>query len=63
MKWLSTILFSFIFVGSALAAGGGGPVRDVHVDLGDKEALRNGAKLFANYCQGCHSLQYMRCSS
>lgn len=32
------------------------------VDLGDAHALQRGARMYANYCQGCHSLQYMRYS-
>ena len=43
----------------ALASG------DVHldsanVDLRDKASLQRGAKLFAEYCQGCHGLKYAR---
>ena len=29
-------------------------------ELKDKAALQSGAKTFANYCMGCHSMQYMR---
>ena len=29
-------------------------------DLHDKASLQRGAKYFANYCMGCHSLAYMR---
>jgi len=32
----------------------------IAVDLSDKEKLQRGAKLFMNYCSGCHSLRYMR---
>ncbi|NLC62323.1 MAG: cytochrome c1 [Gammaproteobacteria bacterium] len=31
-------------------------------DLGDKASLQRGAKLFMNYCSGCHSLQHLRYS-
>ncbi|MDP1603090.1 MAG: cytochrome c1 [Legionella sp.] len=34
----------------------------IDVDLQDKEKLQRGAKLFMNYCSGCHSLRYMRYS-
>jgi len=30
------------------------------VDLSNKESLQNGAKLFVNYCMGCHSAKYSR---
>ena len=32
----------------------------VEVNLNDKMALQNGAKLFVNYCLSCHSAEYMR---
>lgn len=32
----------------------------VSIDLKDKDRLQRGAKLFMNYCSGCHSLKYMR---
>ena len=44
-----------------LAAGGG----DVHldqanIDLTNKDSLQRGAKIFVNYCLGCHSAKYQR---
>lgn len=44
----------------ALASGG-----EIHLDKapdksGDVAALQNGAKLFTNYCLGCHSASYFR---
>jgi ubiquinol-cytochrome c reductase cytochrome b subunit len=48
----------------AVAAGGGGcgevPCDSFHADLEDKASLQNGAKLFVNYCMGCHSANYSR---
>ncbi|AJQ93995.1 cytochrome c1 [Gynuella sunshinyii] len=32
----------------------------IKTDLTNKESLQNGAKLFMNYCIGCHSLKYAR---
>lgn len=32
------------------------------VNISDKASLQRGAKLYMNYCIGCHSLQYMRYS-
>ncbi len=29
-------------------------------NLGDKLSLQRGARVFVNYCQGCHSLNFMR---
>lgn len=36
------------------------PMEHVSVDVSDKESLQRGAKIFMNYCSGCHSLKYMR---
>jgi len=60
-KMFLTIIFSVICSSwsvTALASGG------VHLDkaeivLGDQQALQRGAKLFSNYCMGCHSLKFM----
>jgi len=32
----------------------------MELDFYDKASLQNGAKLFVNYCMGCHSAQYSR---
>lgn len=46
---------------TALAAGGGNVHLDkMEPDLYDKASLQNGAKLFVNYCMGCHSAQFQR---
>lgn len=50
------LLLSF----SALAANGG--LMQSGTDLSDKASLQRGAKLFMNYCSGCHSLQHLRYS-
>lgn len=43
-------------------AAGGGDVDQAQTDLGNIAAIQRGAKLFVNYCQGCHSAEYMRYS-
>ncbi len=35
-------------------------MRHVSIDVGNKSALQHGARDFARYCMGCHSLRYMR---
>jgi ubiquinol-cytochrome c reductase cytochrome c1 subunit len=44
------------------AAGGGGhaALPSFEADLGNTAGLQRGLRTFANYCQGCHSAQYMR---
>lgn len=46
---------------TALASEGGDTLQ-AGVDLDDSASLQNGAKLYMNYCAGCHSLKYMRYS-
>ncbi len=68
MQWIarpraliSSALVTLTFTGAALAAGGGA-VDQAQTDMGNVAAIQRGAKLFVNYCQGCHSAQYMRYS-
>lgn len=46
--------------GAALAAGGSIPLDKAPQRTNDMAALQNGAKLFVNYCMGCHSAAFMR---
>lgn len=48
--------------GNAFAGGAGIPLQKAHVDLSDSAALQRGARLYMNYCSGCHSLKYLRYS-
>lgn len=44
----------------AMAAGPAVPLDKAPIDLTDKASLQSGAKLFQNYCLGCHQMQYQR---
>ncbi|AXB30445.1 cytochrome c1 [Vibrio campbellii] len=57
-KWI-VILFAML-PSLAMAAGANVPLDKANVNLSDKASLQNGAKLFMNYCFGCHSTQYQR---
>lgn len=48
----------------AFSAGGGAtfPNEKANINLEDKASLQNGAKIFINYCAGCHSMEYVRYS-
>jgi len=46
--------------GLSFAAGGGEGLENANINVHDKAALQRGAALFVNYCQGCHSMQYLR---
>ena len=63
MKKLLTAILFLVPV-AAFAAGGGAiyPNDPANVDLNDKTSLQNGAKLYVNYCLGCHSMEYVRYS-
>jgi len=54
------LLLTLLLPSIALAAGSGLALQDANTDIHDKESLQNGAKLFVNYCMGCHSLKYAR---
>jgi len=46
---------------TALAEEGGG-YANANINVHDQASLQRGARLFMNYCVGCHSLKYMRYS-
>lgn len=60
-KILIALAFA-LFSGQGMTAGGGGDVMSADADVTDTASLQNGAKLFVNYCMGCHSMKYMRYS-
>lgn len=60
-KFLIALVFA-LASSQAVASEGGGKFMDAHPDVTDKASLQNGAKLFVNYCMGCHSMKYMRYS-
>lgn len=46
----------------AFASGDNSLMKSSGADLNDQASLQRGAKLFVNYCLGCHSLKYLRYS-
>ena len=59
MKKLVIGLFALLPTLS-MAAGPSMPLEEANIDLTDKASLQRGAKLFMNYCLGCHQMQYQR---
>lgn len=60
---MANIVFICLFLLLAMpveAADAPVKLSSIEVDLRDKAKLQRGAKIFMNYCSGCHSLQYMR---
>ncbi len=61
MKKILIALVWLALPGLTFASGGEGyPLEKAPIDLHNKASLQKGAKLFVNYCMGCHSLDYQR---
>jgi ubiquinol-cytochrome c reductase cytochrome c1 subunit len=59
MKTIGLILL-MVLSNVVLAGGGGYPLLHAPVNLSDQASLQRGAKMFVNYCMGCHSAKFMR---
>lgn len=59
-KWLTALFLTFTSIAAFAAGGAHVELRHIDVDLGDKASLQRGAKLYMNYCMGCHGLEYAR---
>lgn len=60
MKRLCLITMLLCLPVSAFASEGGSGMEPVYINVNNRAALQRGAKLFINYCLGCHSLKYQR---
>ena len=60
LKSLSLVLFLVLLSFSVFAAGGKAHLDHADTDIMDRASLQNGAKLFMNYCSGCHAISFMR---
>lgn len=60
-KFAAVLVAGLLAAGAATASSGGG-LHEANVRLDDVASMQRGAKLFFNYCAGCHSLQYLRYS-
>jgi ubiquinol-cytochrome c reductase cytochrome c1 subunit len=49
-----------VLMTSLMHASPHNPLFKAHVDVGDEAKLQRGAKIYMNYCSGCHSLRFMR---
>lgn len=57
----AVLMAGMTLLGSAAASEGGG-IQAANIRIDDIGAMQRGARLFFNYCAGCHSLKYMRYS-
>ena len=55
-----SILALTLLLPSMAFASGGIELLPANNNIKDKASLQRGAKLFVNYCMGCHSAQYVR---
>jgi len=63
MKMLKPLLCALVLlVGTSAALAEESPYPNANTGIGDQASLQRGAKLFFNYCVGCHSLKYLRYS-
>jgi ubiquinol-cytochrome c reductase cytochrome c1 subunit len=58
-KLIVGLLLSWLPI-AGFASGGEVHLDSAKINLADSAALQRGAKLFVNYCAGCHSLKYFR---
>ena len=56
--FLFVVALVWSLTGSATSAGH--HLYKADVDISDKASLQRGARIFVNYCMGCHSASYMR---
>ena len=55
-----TTCILMLFASVTFAASGDLPGYEIKVDSTDIKSLQRGARIFVNYCMGCHSAAYMR---
>ncbi len=57
---LLSFVVSSLTISNGVLANSGEHFEKVKIDMEDYASLQHGAKLFINYCMGCHSLKYQR---
>lgn len=60
MNRFMLFMISFLLISMEGYANHSIDLLPVTVDLSDQSSLQRGAKIFMNYCSGCHSLRYLR---
>jgi len=61
MKKLIAVISLALLPFAVMASSGGGPeLHKANIDLNNHAAIQRGAKMFVNYCMGCHSAKYVR---
>ena len=60
MRLMTLVSLLLLWPHAGHSAEAGFPLYEMRPDLEDKGSLQRGAKIYMNYCLGCHSLQYQR---
>jgi ubiquinol-cytochrome c reductase cytochrome c1 subunit len=60
MRQLIFVALLALAPGAAWAAATGFPLDSANIDPTNHASLQRGAKLYVNYCMGCHSMNYQR---
>ena len=61
MKKLIAVMALALLPVTGMAAGGSNvELQQANIDLNNHASIQRGAKLFVNYCMGCHSAKYVR---
>jgi len=60
MKKLIAILSLAVLPAAALASSEAIHLESANIDVANEAAIQRGAKVFVNYCQGCHTLKHVR---
>lgn len=59
---LAALLLAGLMTAGVASASEEAGLQEANVRLDDVASMQRGARLFFNYCSGCHSLQYLRYS-
>jgi len=59
---IAAVLVAVLMSFGIASANEGAKLEAVNIRLDDVASMQRGARLFMNYCSGCHSLQYLRYS-
>ena len=62
MKPFSSLIVLLVLLvsGTPALGAGGGQLESAEANIRDTAAIQRGARLFVNYCMGCHSAKYQR---
>lgn len=60
LKLKITLLSLLLLLPVSVSAAAGDALYQIEVDTSDVHSLQRGARIYVNYCMGCHSAAYMR---